>query len=730
MTHRSWLLGLFLFTQTAIAQQKAETIWYTKPAEHWLEALPIGNGSVGAMIFGGINSDRIQFNESSLITGDDKYVGFYQPFGNIYVTSDHKNSSEYKRSLTFSNALQTVEYVADQIQYKREYFVSNPDGVMVMMFTANRPKSISTTVFLKDARATRSIVHKNHIQFKGSLPENKLSYYAALNVKAIGGKYLPTDSSIQVVNADTLVLFMTAGTNLKMVPDHDFLGEDPARKVEETLTRVYNFTYAQLKQRHVQDFNRLYSRVHLDLGPTPDLPSNERLALYNKGAKDPALEALLYQYGRYLLISSSRKGGYPANLQGIWNDEFKPAWYSQYTTNINVEMNYWLAEQTNIPECHLPLFDWVENLANKNRGTKDSILAVEKGWVAFSTNNILGSSSRWRLHRPGSAWLSQHFWDHYQFTGDKHFLNKRAYPLLKEIVEYWESHLVEGPGGKLITPDGWSPEHGPGKNEQDKNPYPGTSYDQQIIYDLFSNYIDAERIVRKDPAYLDRAIELRKRLLGPQIGKWGQLQEWMEDVDDSTDRHRHNSHLFAVHPGRQISPIIDVKMSNAASKALDFRGNISTGWSAAWRMNIRARLLEPEKAYALVKVLLRPASIDMKYHEGSGVYPNFFDAHPPFQMDGNFGYTAGITEMLLQSHLGVIHVLPALPSAWPSGSITGLKARGNVEVNIHWNNGSLNTLTLKPTFTGDYQIRYQAKTIKLHLLANHRYTFNSALEKK
>ena len=718
-------LSTGLYSQTNVdIKPNNNSLWFTSPATHWLEALPVGNGFVGGMVFGGVDTEQIQFNESSLMTGDGLYVGFYQPFGNIYLHSKNEHVTGYRRELSFDNAIHTVSFTAGNTNFKRECFVSYPDKAMIMMFTSSHAHGINTVVQLKDARNNKSIIEKNQISFNGQL-ENKLKYYAVLQLKTTGGKLIQTDSSIQVNGADTLFMYLTAGTNLKMSPTNDFLGNDPKANVESQLSKLSHYTYAQLKRRHTEDFGSLYKRVKLDLGPAPDKPSSERLAQYQKGSNDVALESVLFQYGRYLLISSSRIGGYPANLQGIWNNEFKPAWYSQYTTNINLEMNYWLAEQTNLSECHFPMFDWVENLANRNRGTQDSILKVDKGWVAFSTNNILGGSSRWRLHRPGSAWMSQHFWEHYQYTGDKKFLIQRAYPMLKELVAYWESHLVEGPNGRLITPDGWSPEHGPLKNEQDKKPYPGTSYDQQIVYDLFTNYIDAEKVLGKDKAYMNRAIELRAKLLGPQIGKWGQLQEWMDDVDDSTDHHRHSSHLFAVYPGKQISPSIDQKYADAASRALDARGNLSTGWSAAWRMNIRARLLEAEKAHDLIKVLLRPASIQLKYYEGSGVYPNFFDAHPPFQIDGNFGYTAGLTEMLLQSQFGTIHLLPAIPSNWKNGSVSGLKARGNVEVGMVWKDGKLVNAILKPYYTGTYSIRYNNQTIKLHMIANRKYSLDS-----
>lgn len=730
MMNKLAFLLILLPVYAAFAQQpsSSETLWFNVPAKHWLEALPLGNGRLGAMVYANPSADIIQFNESSLITGNGKLVGFYQPFGTILLNSNLEPISSYKRTLDFNTAVHTLSFEAGNNQYKREVFVSYPDQALVMMLTSSKKRGITTTVRLKDARTSNATqVGDDILEFNGQL-ENQLSYTAILKLKAKGGTLLRTDSSIQVSQADTLFLYMTAATNLKQSPTEDFLGKHPKEKLVNTLKQLNRFSYAQLKARHVADFSRLYSRVRLNLGPTPNKPSDERLNSYFLQGGDPALEALVFQYGRYLLISSSRIGGFPANLQGIWNNEFKPAWYSQYTTNINVEMNYWLAETTNLSECHFPLFDWVENLAARNRNTSDSVLSVEKGWVAFSTNNILGGSSRWRLHRPGSAWLSQHFWEHYAFTGDKKFLQERTYPLLKELVGYWESHLVKGPGGKLITPDGWSPEHGPGKNEGDKNPYAGTSYDQQIVYDLFENTIRAATVLGEEKGYIQHLKSIRDQLLGPQIGKWGQLQEWMEDVDDSTDHHRHSSHLFAVYPGRQISPLIDQKLASAAERALDARGTISTGWSTAWRLNIRARLLQPEKAHQLIQMLLKPVRVDEMQGQKSGLYPNFFDAHPPFQIDGNFGYTAGITEMLLQSHLGTIHLLPAIPDTWPEGSVSGLKARGNATIGMSWKNGVLQECAIQPAFSGEYVVRYRNSQVKLQLKAGKTYHLNQQLK--
>jgi alpha-L-fucosidase 2 len=409
----------------------------------------------------------------------------------------------------------------------------------------------------------------------------------------------------------------------------------------------------------------------------------------------------------------------PANLQGIWNNEIKPAWYSQYTTNINVEMNYWLAEPTALSECHEPLFDWIENLAAVQKKSTEPKLQTKKGWIIFSTNNIMGGPSTWGIHRPGSAWLTQHFWEHYAFGGDTKFLKERAYPMLKDVTGYWEDHLVESKDGKLITPDGWSPEHGPGKVEGDRTPYPGVSYDQQIVYDLLSNCIEASDAVGDDAAYREKIAKMRSRLLGPQIGKWGQLQEWMEDVDDPTDKHRHNSHLFAVHPGRQISPLTTPEWAKAALVALNARGDVSTGWSTAWKINLFARLGQGNRSYDLIRQLFRQCIVE-----------NLFDTHPPFQMDGNFGYTAGVAEMLLQSHIKesnqyILQLLPALPDVWKNGAVKGMRARGGFVVDLAWSNGKLVSCSIKSMLGNPLKINYNGKMLSMNTKSGKTYHINS-----
>ncbi len=714
--------------QSTVAKTPDNNVmWYTSPASHWLEALPLGNGTLGAMVYGGITRDKIQFNENSLVTGTADYVGFYQPFGNLYLDFDHKDAVDYKRSLSLDKAVHRISYTKDGVKFQREYFVSHPDKAIVMMITADRKGAVSMSVALKDSRPSNVVYGKDEVHFAGSLAENKMEYMAKLRVVSKGGTKLVQDSTVKINNADTVLLYLGATTSFLRNNTRNVFGPLPVAALNKSVDLVASKPYAVVRKKHVDDFGGLFNRVSLNLGTAPDLSTTDRAVAYNKGSQDLPLEALLFQYGRYLLISSSRIGGLPANLQGLWNNEVKPAWYSQYTTNINIQMNYWLAEVTNLPEVHMPMLDWVENLGRVQKTSTDSVLKTNVGWVAYSTNNIMGGSSRWRLHRPGSAWLSQHFWEHFKFTQDTAFLRKRAYPLMKELVAYWEGHLVEGKNGKLITPDGWSPEHGPGKNEGDKNPYPGASYDQQIVYDLMSNYIEAEKILGIDKNNLAKAQSIRSRLLGPQIGKWGQLQEWMEDWDDSTDHHRHNSHMFAVHPGRQIDTRTTPEWAAAAKRSMIARGNISTGWSSAWKMNIWARLFEGDRAHDFVRELLKPVTPNAPAGQRSGVYPNLFGAHPPFQMDANFGFTAGIAEMLLQSQNDVIHFLPALPSVWKEGKVQGLKARGNVLVSMAWKNSQLLRVDLKALKNGEHTILYKGKMVKMKLKAGLTYHLDGNL---
>lgn len=705
----------------AVSDRGATALWYSKPATQWLEALPIGNGRMGGMVFGGIRSEHLQFNEQSLVTGTTRTVGFYQPFGDVFVDLDSVAPVQnYRRELNLQNAVHTVRYEANGVRFDRTAFASFPDQVQVLHFTANKAGQLTGTIRLTDAHQAQTRVEAGKLIASGTL-ENGMTYEAQVRVIATGGTVVASATGIRVEKATAITVLLVAGTSFVNDEAQQFTGPHPHEILTRRLAIAARKSVDQLEAAHVRDYQSLFGRVSLQLGPVGQAgrqPISDRLTAYAQGKNDPALEALLFQYGRYLLISSSRPGGLPANLQGLWNNETKPPWYSQYTTNINVEMNYWLAEQTNLPECHMPLFDWIENLATVQKKSTDPALKTDKGWIIYSTNNIMGGPSTWRIHRPGSAWLSQHFWEHYAFGGDKSFLKKRAYPLLKELTEYWAGHLVIGANGKLISPDGWSPEHGPGLKEGDQSAQPGASYDQQIVYDLFSNYIEAARVLGVDIDYRTKIEAMRAQLLGPQIGKWGQLQEWMEDVDHPEDHHRHNSHMFAVHPGRQISPYKTPDLAKAARVSLRARGDRSTGWSSAWKINLYARLLDAPRAYDLVRRLLTPVKPQLpgEGYDG-GAYSNLFGACPPFQMDSNFGYTAGVTEMLLQSHADEINLLPALPAAWNEGSVTGLRARGGVTVAVGWKARKLTRATLTATKTGNHTVRYGKLVKKVHLTA-------------
>jgi alpha-L-fucosidase 2 len=572
--------------------------------------------------------------------------------------------------------------------------VSHPANVMVFRFTADKKGCYTGTVSLKDAHQGSTTSSGNTVSFTGKLDgELGLNYEAQAMVLNEGGTISTSNGMLSFKGCDSLIILLDAGTDYLNQRAKGWKQEHPHQRITEHLEQAAKKSFPDLQSEHQKDYQNFYGRVKLELGTTaPEiatLATGARLDSYRSNKPDPDLEETLFHYARYLMISSSRPGDLPANLQGVWNPYNHPPWRSDYHTDVNVEMNYWFADQANLSECFLPLAEWVNSIREVRRQATKKEFNV-RGWATRSENGIFGGATYHWV--PGDAsWVAQNLWDHYAFTQDKEYLLTRAYPIMKELCEYWEDSLKARPDGKLVSPKSQSPEHGPFAE--------GNSYEQQLSWDLFNNYIEASKALGVDAEYREKVAAMKDRLLGPQIGKWGQLQEWAEDLDDPKDDHRHLSHMIAIHPGRQIASLTTPKLAEAAKVSMNARGDGSTGWSKAWKICIWARLQDGDRAYKLLSEFVK-----------KNVYPNLWGYHPPFQIDCNFGYAAGVCEMLVQSQTGVIELLPALPKAWPTGSVQGLRARGGYQVDLEWKDGKVTDYHIRSQQPAKVTIRVNGET--------------------
>ena len=776
---------IFLLSIPALVRGQEHILWYSRPAVFFEEALPVGNGRMGAMIYGGIREERLSLNDITLWTGEPvkadqnpesfrllpavrealfredyaaadtlvrklqgRFSESYAPLGNLFIDFHHPHeASEYRRQLDLQNAEVNIQYVSNKTLYTRTVFASHPDRVIVIRLDTRGEGRLHFTVHLNSllqhqvhtgahrmTMAGRAPVHAepNYRRVNNAIvyaDQRGTRFAASLEIRHGGGPKHATDSTITIDQASWAEIRLTIATSFNGFDKDPFReGLDEIKGAMDPLEKISKYSYSDLVQRHRADYSKFYNRVVLDLDPAPSEKTEIGLRLKQNRVErpDPGLFELYFNFGRYLLISGSRTPEAPLNLQGIWNEQVRPPWSSNYTVNINTEMNYWPVEVCNLSELHQPLLSFIGNLAQTGAVTAKTFYNC-RGWTCHHNTDIWGMTNpvgdfgsgdpNWANWQSGGAWLVSHLWEHFLFTRDSSFLRTRAYPLMKGASLFCLEYLVEDHQGFLVTSPSTSPEniYVTDKNYKGATLYGSTS-DLSMVRELFHAMIQAGEILDTDHGFLDSVRSALNRLYPYQVSRDGHLQEWYHDWADQDPRHRHLSHLYGVYPGSTITP--DQKaLFQAARQSLLKRTNNGTGWSISWKIGMWARLLDAEQAYdAFLKLLTYyPADQSEIRMAGGGTYPNLFDAHPPFQIDGNFGGVAGLAEMLIQSHEKEIHILPALPAAWPSGSVKGLKARGNISVNLSWAGGKLNLAEFKGAADGLVEIKYAGQIKKLNV---------------